>query len=159
VNLPLIVSRPFLLGLGPPFGAHERVLDFLVSHLLPPLYRAPSLTRGRVCVLHCASLTGQNCEGTVTVYYSHLRLPKPGGLSLLSKSKLFYDRHQSAGLPGVRPPAFFSMKIIFRQMASSGVLRRVALLRTDVSEELGASIIRVTRVGELERTLAVVNYG
>jgi hypothetical protein len=29
-------------------------------------------------------------------------------------------------------------------MASSGILRRVALVRTDVSEELSASIIRVT---------------
>jgi hypothetical protein len=34
-------------------------------------------------------------------------------------------------------------------MASSGVLRRVALVKTDVSEELIASIIRVTRIGEL----------
>jgi hypothetical protein len=35
------------------------------------------------------------------------------------------------------------------------MLRRVALVRTDVSEELGASIIRVTRIGELRR-LSVV---
>jgi hypothetical protein len=34
-------------------------------------------------------------------------------------------------------------------MASSGMLRRAALVRTDVSEELSASIIRVTRIGEL----------
>jgi hypothetical protein len=34
-------------------------------------------------------------------------------------------------------------------MASPGMLRRVALVRTDVSEELTASIIRVTRIGEL----------
>jgi hypothetical protein len=34
-------------------------------------------------------------------------------------------------------------------MASSGMLRSVALVRTDVSEELSASIIRVTRIGEL----------
>jgi hypothetical protein len=34
-------------------------------------------------------------------------------------------------------------------MASSGMLRRVALVRTDVSEELSASFIRVTRIGEL----------
>jgi hypothetical protein len=31
--------------------------------------------------------------------------------------------------------------------ASSGMLRRVALVRTDVSEELSVSIIRVTRIG------------
>jgi hypothetical protein len=33
-------------------------------------------------------------------------------------------------------------------MVSSGVLRRVALVRTDVSKEIRASIIRVTRIGE-----------
>jgi hypothetical protein len=41
-------------------------------------------------------------------------------------------------------------------MAYSGKLRRVALVRTDVSEELSASIIRVTRIGELGTTLALV---
>jgi hypothetical protein len=42
-------------------------------------------------------------------------------------------------------------------MASSGMLRRVALLRTDVSEELSASFIRVKRIGELGKTLAVTS--
>jgi hypothetical protein len=37
------------------------------------------------------------------------------------------------------------------------MLRRVALGRTDVSEELSASIIRVTRIGELGTTLAVTS--
>jgi hypothetical protein len=40
---------------------------------------------------------------------------------------------------------------------SSGLLRRVALVRTDVSEEPGASFIRVTKIGELGTTLAVTN--
>jgi transposase-like protein len=35
------------------------------------------------------------------------------------------------------------------------MLRRVALVRTDVSEELSSSFIRVTRIGELGTTLAV----
>jgi hypothetical protein len=39
-------------------------------------------------------------------------------------------------------------------MVSSGTLRRVALVRTDVSEELSASFIRVTRIGELGTMLA-----
>jgi hypothetical protein len=34
------------------------------------------------------------------------------------------------------------------------MLRRVALVRTDVCEELSAFIIRVTRIGELGTTLA-----
>jgi hypothetical protein len=40
-------------------------------------------------------------------------------------------------------------------MATSRMLRRVALVRTDVSELLSASFIRVTRIGELGTTLAV----
>jgi hypothetical protein len=43
-------------------------------------------------------------------------------------------------------------------MASSGMLRHVALVRTDVSEELSVSFIRVTRIGELGTMLAVTNY-
>jgi hypothetical protein len=35
------------------------------------------------------------------------------------------------------------------------MLRRVALVRTDVSEQLSASFIRVTRIGEVGTTLAV----
>jgi hypothetical protein len=43
------------------------------------------------------------------------------------------------------------------RMASYLMLRRVAVVRTDVSEELSASIIRVTRMGELGTTLAVTS--
>jgi hypothetical protein len=41
-------------------------------------------------------------------------------------------------------------------MASSGMLRRGALVRTDVSKKLSASFIRVT-IGELGTTLAVTS--
>jgi hypothetical protein len=40
-------------------------------------------------------------------------------------------------------------------MPSSGMLHHVALVRTEVAEELSASIIRVTRIGELGTTLAI----
>jgi hypothetical protein len=40
---------------------------------------------------------------------------------------------------------------------SSGMLRRVALVRTDVSEDSVTSIIRVTRIGELRTALAVTS--
>jgi hypothetical protein len=45
----------------------------------------------------------------------------------------------------------------FRRMVSSGLLRRVALVRTDVSEKLGASFIRVTKIGELGTTQAATS--
>jgi hypothetical protein len=49
------------------------------------------------------------------------------------------------------------MKYDVRKKASSGMLRRVAHVRTDVSEELSASFIRVKRIGELGTTLAVTS--
>jgi hypothetical protein len=42
-------------------------------------------------------------------------------------------------------------------MASSGMLRRMALLRSDLSEELSAYFIKVTRIGEIGTTLAVTS--
>jgi hypothetical protein len=42
-------------------------------------------------------------------------------------------------------------------MASFEMLRRVALVRTDVSEELSASFISVTRINELGTTLTVTS--
>jgi hypothetical protein len=44
-----------------------------------------------------------------------------------------------------------------QMLASSGILSRVALVITDVSEEHSASIIRVTRISELGTTLAVTS--
>jgi hypothetical protein len=42
-------------------------------------------------------------------------------------------------------------------MSSSGISRRMVLVRTDVSEELSASFIRVTGIGEIEKALAVTS--
>jgi hypothetical protein len=42
-------------------------------------------------------------------------------------------------------------------MESSGLLRRVALVRTDVSEEPDASFTRVTKIGELGTTQAATS--
>jgi hypothetical protein len=46
---------------------------------------------------------------------------------------------------------------LIKRMASSGILRRVALVRTDVSEERSASFISVIRISELVTTLAVTS--
>jgi hypothetical protein len=50
----------------------------------------------------------------------------------------------------------FSRRWLWR-MPSSGLLRHVALVRTDVSEEPNSFIIRVTIIGELGTTLAVTS--
>jgi hypothetical protein len=42
-------------------------------------------------------------------------------------------------------------------MTSYAMLRRVALVRTDVSEELSASFIKVTRISQIGTTLAVTS--
>jgi phospholipid N-methyltransferase len=42
-------------------------------------------------------------------------------------------------------------------MAATGMLRRIALVITDVSEDISASFIRVTRIDELGTTLAVTS--
>jgi hypothetical protein len=47
--------------------------------------------------------------------------------------------------------------LAFWRAVSSGMLRRVALVRTDGLEELSASFIRVTSIGELGPTLAVTS--
>jgi hypothetical protein len=43
------------------------------------------------------------------------------------------------------------------RIVSSRMFHRVAVVKTDVSEELSASFIRVTRIGELGTTLAVTS--
>jgi hypothetical protein len=42
-------------------------------------------------------------------------------------------------------------------MAPSRMLRRVAFVRNDISEENSVSIIRVTKIGELGTTLVVTS--
>jgi hypothetical protein len=46
---------------------------------------------------------------------------------------------------------------VWRRIVSSGMLRRVVLVRTDVSDQFSASFIRLTRIGELGTTLAVTS--
>jgi hypothetical protein len=54
-------------------------------------------------------------------------------------------------------PEFETVEFGLYRMAFSGMLRRVAVGRTDVSEELSASFINVTRIGKLGTTLAATS--
>jgi hypothetical protein len=45
---------------------------------------------------------------------------------------------------------------VTRRIASSGILRRVALVRTDISVDLIASIIGMIRIDELGTTLSPI---
>jgi hypothetical protein len=68
-----------------------------------------------------------------------------------------YDNHQSSGQHARYCPRKVALSIWttwLGSMPSSALWRRVALVRTDVSEERIASIIRVERISELRTALA-----
>jgi hypothetical protein len=48
-----------------------------------------------------------------------------------------------------------AFKAVTMKMPSSGMLRLEAFVRSDISEESISSIVRVTRIGELGKMLAV----
>jgi hypothetical protein len=50
-----------------------------------------------------------------------------------------------------------NMQEYLRRISSSGMLRRVILVRMDNSEERGAFIIRVTKISEVGTTLTLYN--
>jgi hypothetical protein len=58
---------------------------------------------------------------------------------------------------GLSYARFELLRAVTTKSASSEMLRRVALVRTDVSQECIASIIRVTSIVELGTTLAVTS--
>jgi hypothetical protein len=51
----------------------------------------------------------------------------------------------------------YASSLVEERMVSSGTLRRLVLVRKDISEELSASFIRVKRIDELRTTLAVTS--
>jgi hypothetical protein len=94
--------------------------------------------------------------------FQNLRMsarPAPGRTS--PKSRFSFILQQISKCRFIFSP--FSITTIFGgqwmewRIVSSGMLRRVALVRTDVPEELSTSFIRVTRIGELGTTLAVTS--
>jgi hypothetical protein len=59
----------YVLVSGRFWGPWPDFICSLVCHVLASWCSAPSLTRGRVCILQCTSLTAQSREGPVTIYY------------------------------------------------------------------------------------------
>jgi hypothetical protein len=82
--------------------------------------------------------------------------------SSLLKKEATYSFETSVAFSGIHSvdwslhDLFTSCRIVSWRMPSSEILRRAALVITDVSEEPSASIIRVIRIGELG-TLAVTS--
>jgi hypothetical protein len=56
-------------------------------------------------------------------------------------------------------PFVTRLEVFTAVVMKNGMLLRVALVRNDVSEELSASIIRVTRIDKLGTMLAVTSNG
>jgi hypothetical protein len=75
--------------------------------------------------------------------------------SLMSRGETKREREPSK-VPALTELANAVLAWLWR-IPSSEMLRRVALVRTDVSEELIASTMRVTRIGEVGTTLAVTS--
>jgi hypothetical protein len=82
------------------------------------------------------------------------------GLERLGKMKVIQWHNRESNINIVFHSHIFIIIITIHKLwrkPSSGTLRHVDLLRTDVSKELIASIIRVTRIGELGTTLTVTS--
>jgi hypothetical protein len=107
---------------------------------------------------------------TAVVSCTHRPVGRPASLRKIPGTHLRQGPNQPQGLSAagmIRSTEKHSMTslgyesetmksyVTVQSLASSGMLRSVALIRTDVSEEFSTSFIRVTRIGELETRLAV----
>jgi hypothetical protein len=70
---------------------------------------------------------------------------------------IVYWRMEKFELSPIYIRSWCANNVVPWRMVSSGMLRHVALVRTDVSEEPSASFIRVTRIDELVTTLAATS--
>jgi hypothetical protein len=81
------------------------------------------------------------------------------------QEKLYYKESNRKRVTGCRDTILYIyiyirfefFTVVTVEKVFSGMLRRVALLRTDVSAKLSASFIRLTRNGELGTTVAVTS--
>jgi hypothetical protein len=84
------VSRPVSLGIGPPFGTFDQILScssLFVWQLRYSSFKAPSLTRKRVCSLQCNHSLVRSLTPNNHTLPSHLKL-----------CSIFVDSYDSQGL-------------------------------------------------------------
>jgi hypothetical protein len=103
---------------------------------------------GRVTVLCCSAgfVTGMRTEQRVNLDFSLWNLQENSGVNeetvgCIGRHAIHREREKEKW-SSRNLEQCWSWRIAF-----SGMLRHVALVRTDVSEELSASFIRVTRIG------------
>jgi hypothetical protein len=102
-------------------------------------------------------MSGMNNEQSMT---SNMQMAQ--NLQLLQDSCSHCYKHKVTVFRNVMPSSLVERHKYFGgKMPSSGMLRRVALVRTDVFEELSTSIIRVTRIGDFVFlcSMSVASYG
>jgi hypothetical protein len=145
----LVSTSPCVRHKGSPCGYGERVQWITtVTHALLKVRSQPHClptagARVQVWVKYCDICGGKSDTGERVLRLFRFPLPL---IPFTSCSTVITIYH-----PGLVKQAN-KWRIV-----SSGMLRRVTLVRTDVSEELSTSFIRVTRIGELGTTLAVTS--
>jgi hypothetical protein len=110
--------------------------------------RADGATRQPGNTLGSYVFSTSHCDHPI-VHYSHRSLR----LNVIETAGTLPHYHCSDD-QDTRSLAILGIDLFSRMVAFSEMLHRVALVRTDVSEELSTSIIRVTRIGELWTTLS-----
>jgi hypothetical protein len=73
------------------------------------------------------------------------------------KNNKLFKHTNSGGFTAEIDSPNYNMRNKYSRMVSSGILGRVALVRTDVSEEPAASFIKVTRIGEIGKRQAATS--
>jgi hypothetical protein len=153
-----------LVTIYPPILRHIYDVTVLIAVSLVLISHCHShvLTSNRVFYKEPLAIVLLTMLWCLAVIYSGTQYAQPQG------TRKWWDTNGGQSFPATNNmhcPEFYILEnTIFRKqrlrlwrMASSGMLRRVALVRIDVSEELSASFIRVPRDCELGTTLAVTS--
>jgi hypothetical protein len=111
-----------------------------------PGLSSPEASRGRF-----SKNRGSSCLCSKALRISNLKILTMLGRNTKFRNKLFLSCLNDLFI-------FLQLQInFFSTTPSSGMLRRVALVRTDVTHKTIAFIFKVTKIGELRTTLAVTS--